>query len=814
MNKIKRITLYFLSFILFASNLHAQIESEKDSLESLLPFAKDYQRVDIFIALADLVKQTDTVTAIDYAKQSFKISNKISYSKGLAGAYIILGFIDINRRDYKNAKIQYLYALSNALKSNDLVTISWAYENMGNLYFIQSDYLKAMRYYMGALSKAEKSGNQKRIALACNKIGSLYLELKDTIKSEYYYSKAYNILKDNGDEITFARNLNSLGNIYKLTNHEMRALNYYSQSLEIFKKNNLQTDISGTLNNISLIYLTKKNYKKAFSLVNESYNINKLSNDYYNKTISSLIISSIYFEMIKIDSALYFSLQSLALAKTNKYSLQYYESCIQLSKIYELKGDREKALFYSNESTGKPILNNKKESEIEHINSSNQNADQGQENKLLASENEKNSIEKGNIVHTNNNILLVLIFVIVFFVIITILFFYLLNQTKKRKKLELSLAAKTNILHRINQELRTPLNSLMSYSYLANESKNLTELREYLSGINASGSKLTYSMNNIVSYLQIDSNNNLVVNAPFNLNETLQSIFKEFQIQCSQKNILFSQLISPDLPHFVIADSNKIITIIQNILYNSLKFSEKGVIKIEIKLLKTFKNQEQTKGRILISIIDEGHGLNGKKLKDLVSLFPNKNHQNEGFGLGLFIVNNFVKNLQGSFELSNNTVAGCTAKIEFDIEIDELNSNNQNYNSYNKTFENLNVLLVESDSSNSYTLQKILERKGHKVIIVSEAYELFSMLQSSKFDIILMAVGLKDLNGIELTKSIRLGTEFSDSYEIPIIGLSANADPLEMKENLTLGMNDFMTKPINIELLLHKMNELTSNKTH
>lgn len=815
MKKFKLITLYFLSFILFAGNLRAQIESEKDSLESLLPFAKDYQRVDIFLALADIVKQNDTAMAIDYAKQSFKISNKISYAKGLAGSYIILGFIDIERNDYKNAKIKYLYALSNAIKSNDLITISWAYENMGNLYFIQSDYLKAMRYYMGALSKAEKSGNQKRIAIAYNQIGSLYLEIKDTIKSEIYYTKAYSILKDHGDEITFARVSYNLGNIFKFTHHEMRALNYYNQSLEIFKKNNFKSDIAKVLNNIGTIYLTRKNNQKALNFINESYNIDKLINHYYGITTSSLNLSSIYFEMNKLDSALYYSLQSLKLANTNKYVLEYHESCKQLSKIYELNGDKGKALFYSKESAKEHVLNANKGDEIERINSKDENAKKDQEIQLLDSENNEHEI---NTINKNNSVQFtfsaMLIFTIVFLVLIFILIFYLINQKKKRKKLEISLAAKNNIIHRINQELRTPLNSLLNYSYLANESKNLTELREYLLGINASGSYLTNNMNNIVSYLQIESKNNLVLNTPFNLNETLQSIFKEFQIQCSQKNILFSQLISPDLPHFVIADSNKITTIIQNILHNSLKFSEKGVIKIEIKLLKTFKNQEQTKGRISIAIIDEGRGLNGKKLKDLVSLNSNKNSENEGFGLGLYIVNNFVKELNGTFELSNNNVAGCTAKIAFDLEIDELNNDNQNYYADNKSTEKLNVLLAEKDSTNSYTLQKILERKGHKVITVSDANELFSILQSTKFDIILLDVSLNDLNAFELTNSIRSGIEFSDIDDIPIIGLSANADPLEIKENLAAGMNDFIIKPINIELLINKMNELTSKKTH
>jgi len=685
MKKIKLITLYLLSFMLFANYLQAQIESEKDSLESLLPFAKDYQRVDIYIALADILKQTDTATAIDYAQQSFKISNKISYSKGLAGAYIILGFIDRSRSDFKNAKTKYLYAISYAIKSNDLNTISWAYQNMGNLYFIQSDYSKAMHYYMGALSKAEKSGNQKSIALAYNEIGSLYLEMKDTLKAEFYYSKAYNILKNNGDEIAFAKISNNLGNIFKYTRLEMKALYFYNKSLEVFKKNNLQADISTVLNNIGMIYLSKSNFKKAFQFINQSYIINKQKSDYFNTTISSLSLGSIYFETKKIDSALYFSMQAMKLAKANKYTLEYSESCKQLSKIYELKGDNEKALFYSKESAVKQFLDAHKSAEIESVNSNYEKAKKNQNIKLLAAENkikEINIIEKEYNVQHKNTFLLALI--CVFLVLITVLFYYLLTQKKKRKTLTLSLAAKSNILQRINQELRTPLNTLMNYSYLANESKNLTELRKYLLGINASGSNLNFSMNNIESYLQIDSKNNLVINEPFNLNETLQSIFKDFQIQCSQKNILFSQLIAADLPHLVIADSNKITSIIQNLLYNSLKFSEKGVIKIEIKLLKTFKIQDITKGRISIAIIDEGLGFNSKNMKDLVFSNLKKNAENDGFGLGLFIVNNFVKDLHGSFELLNNDIAGCTAQVAFELEIDEEFSINDNYFTENK----------------------------------------------------------------------------------------------------------------------------------
>jgi CheY-like chemotaxis protein len=332
-----------------------------------------------------------------------------------------------------------------------------------------------------------------------------------------------------------------------------------------------------------------------------------------------------------------------------------------------------------------------------------------------------------------------------------------------------------------------------------------------LSGITASGNNLVYNMNNIVSYLQIDAKNNNIINAPFNLRETLANIFVEFQVQCNQKNILFSQLISSDLPQFIIGDKIKITTIIQNLLYNSLKFSDKGVIKIELKLLKTSKSQDLTKAVVSISIIDEGRGLNGKNMKDLIFSNLKKNADSDGFGLGLFIVNNFVENLNGSFELTNNEISGCTAKVEFELQVDESNAVKPDYKNDDNNSKNFTILLVDNDITNCITLQKILERKGHKVTLALKGKEVFSLLHSSKFDIILLDVCLPDMNGMELTKLIRLGGEFSPEKNIPIIGLSANADPLEMKDSLAAGMNDYIIKPINVELLFQKMNEFASN---
>ncbi|MBJ7427401.1 MAG: tetratricopeptide repeat protein [Bacteroidia bacterium] len=815
MLKLKTIIIFTLVFLLPYKFLFAQIESEKDSLESLLPFAKDNQRVDIYIGLAELIKQTDTTAAINYAKQALKMSNALSYSKGLAGAHVILGYIDRSNGKYKEAKVKYLFAVSYALKSNDDNTIAWAYQNMGNLYFIQSDYTKAMRYYLGALSKGEKANNPKRVALACNQIGSLYSNINDNAKAAFYYNKSYNILKDLGDEIMFARIANNLANIYKQQDDNLRALYHYGQCLEVFRKNNLSTDISTVLNNIGTIYLAKKQVKKAFPFLLESYGYDIKSNDKLNAATSSLNISSAYYEINKLDSAIYYAEQSIQLAKQNNYAIEYADACKQLSNLYNKKGDKEKAFYYLNESNEKQVLSANKGAEIEGVRSEFEKAKKDETITQLDAENKENKltlIENAIVAQRKNVVLLALICVIVLLCLVTILFIYFLTQKKKRKNLEISSAAKSHILNRINHELRTPLNSLINFSYLANESKNLTELRDFLSGINASGNDLIFSMNNMVSYLQIDAKNDKLVNTPFDVMETLHTIFSTFQIQCKQKNILFSQLISPELPHFILADKDKITSIIQNLLNNALKFSDKGVIKVEIKILNVQSNSNGTKGELFISVMDEGRGLNGKVLKDLV-LSNNKKEENNGFGLGLYIVKKYMERLNGTFDLTNNSTTGCKATVLFEVAFDNpLNINKNQLNSH-ESARPLSLLLVEDDLTNSYTLQKILERKGHKVVPVFKGKEAFEVLATQNIDLVLIDLGLPDMSGLELAKFIRMGGEFAPDNNIPIIALSANADPNEMQECILVGVNEYLTKPILKDLLFKKMEELTSQTT-
>lgn len=801
----------FAVTICVAFTLQGQNREKIDSLESLLPFAKESQKADIFIALAEIFRNSDTLKSRNYSEQALSLSNKLGYDKGAAGANIVLGLLERDKDNYAKTKMHYLFALSLALRSKDLVTIAKAYQSMGNLYLLQNDYSKAMRYYLGAMSTGEKANSIQRVAIASKQIGHICLILADTAKAESYYNKAYKIFIQLGDEIAIANCENDLATINRLKGNNFKALSLYSKSLDVFKKYNMEREMSAVLNNIGIIYgRGLNNPKKAITFYYQAYLIDSRLGLMSELVVSTRNMSSIYLLSEQYDSTIFYGLQALKIAKENKFKEIYGEICEVLSVAYEKKGDSKNALYYMNEYKDNIVLDAAKGAEIENIHSGYIKAKQNETIKNLNKENisTKEILNNQNIsVQRKNVILIALILFIVFLVLIVILIFYFAGQHKARKKLELTSAAKSNILNRISHELRTPLGSLMNYSYLANDSKNINELRNYLNGIRATGNELLFSMNNIVSYMQIDSKSDEAVESTFNLIEMLQSIFTPFDAMCKQKGLFFTQLISPDLPHFVVSDKLKVATIIQNLLSNAFNASYQGVIKIEIKLIESSTLQHEKFATIQIQVSDEGRGLKGKKLKDLDLPFVKNDNISRGFGLGLFIVKKFAEKLNAKFELIDNLNVGATATLRLNLLLDEQKALNTADKPLTKKPEEIRILLVEDDDVNNFTLGKILTNHGFSIVSANYGKLAMSNLLEKTFDMVLIDAELPDMTGIELSKHIRYNDEFSLDKDIPIILLSANAEPIEIKESLNVGINEYMTKPINKDLLISKIME-------
>ncbi len=788
---------FFLLSIGFLCNTTIFSQGEEDSLQLLLPFSKGEQRVDILNALSISQNESDTNKKIDFAKQALSISNKLNYTKGLAQTHIVFGLIDTKRKRFDLARTAFLNGLFLALKSNDLSTVGMAYNNLGNLYFLIGDYDKSLRYNEGALKIADQRFDTKNSAKITLEIGTLYFEMGDLDKATIYFLRSFKLYKNIKNELAAAQIEFKLATINQSKGYDLSALHYYMQCIEVIKKFASSGELSFVRNNIGKILLKRQQSSKALKILTESYKMDESLKDYYSITNSAINLSQTFLQMRKFDSAIYYCLKAFEIAKINTYRKEQLLSAEILISIFTLKNEKSKAIFYKNEllkiksdlkaaideKSSKDLIRNEIENDKKRkysINNSNVQTPEIQKNQF--------GITSQFVYYLIGSLL----------VIILSLLIIVLKLNKKRKNLSHSL--RLNVFNKLNNEIRTPLNSIIGISHLASESRNLTELRQYLFGINQSCDDLLFQINNFNYYIQINSNSNQMVWSKFELIESLKLLIKSFEMECKQKGILFNSTFSNDIPSFVHSDKSMFVAIIQNLLNNAYKFSEKGVIKMDVRMISSNNKKSH---KIQIKVSDEGKGIAEKKLNE------------NNFGIGLFIVKHYAEKLNGKLEI-NKTEKGSDAIVSLELEavIDRIELKEKIISLTNlekKISLPLDILLVENNPLSQKVLQQILRKQNYKVTLANNGKEALSCLRQNNFNLILMEINLPIMNGMITTQHIRNDKEFECDNNLPIIAMSSNTDLLEMEHCFEMGFNEYFIKPINKDVLLKKIVALSNN---
>jgi CheY-like chemotaxis protein len=365
------------------------------------------------------------------------------------------------------------------------------------------------------------------------------------------------------------------------------------------------------------------------------------------------------------------------------------------------------------------------------------------------------------------------------------------------------------MLQQINHEIRTPLNGIIGMSQLALESKTFNELKDYLVHIKLSSDELMFVLNNLITYLQLERKETSIIKAPFNLIVNLEDIFKTYQSKCKQKGLFFNQMVHPGLPKLIISDEQKINNILHNLLNNAVKHTEQGTIKVEVKqsAIKVINHRQMA--TLQFTITDEGNGFNEKEIKELFTKDPEISNKS-GFGIGLKNVKQLIDLLKGHLEVISEVGNGSSFIMELEVEISEYNELiNTDNPLVEHTFEpeKYLILIVEDNALNQHLLAKILEKQGYNYQIAENGLEALKKIQEKTFDLVLMDIRMPEMDGIEATHHLRTDEAFMTDKFIPIIAVTAHDDAEEKQKCFDVGMNDYLTKPINKDLLLEKIKE-------
>ena len=360
---------------------------------------------------------------------------------------------------------------------------------------------------------------------------------------------------------------------------------------------------------------------------------------------------------------------------------------------------------------------------------------------------------------------------------------------------------KSQFLANMSHEIRTPLNAITGFITLLQENETDETKLKYLKIIKNSSDSLVQIINDILDISKIESGKLKIEPYNFNPYENLITIAELFQAKAAEKKIEFKIKYNNDMPKILYGDALRIKQIFTNLLSNAIKFTPEGSV---VKCVVWYKN-----GELSILVKDYGIGISEEKQKTIFEPFTQADGSTErvygGTGLGLTISLELSRMLGGTLKLKSKEGKGSTFKLTVPLPLGE--EEDQCDENEELTLHG-HILIVEDYEANRMFLSIILENAGLTYEMAHDGIEAIEKFKSGKYDLILMDENMPNLGGIAATKEIlKIEREKSLSHT-PLISLTANALQGDRERFLEAGFDDYLTKPIDPDLLLKTMSRL------
>ena len=386
------------------------------------------------------------------------------------------------------------------------------------------------------------------------------------------------------------------------------------------------------------------------------------------------------------------------------------------------------------------------------------------------------------------------------------------NKKMEQLKIEADNAnvAKSNFLANMSHEIRTPINAVLGMDEMILREANEENIIEYAMSIKRAGETLLSLVSDILDFSKIESGKMTIINEPYNVEEVITDIINTFSLRMRQKGLTFITEIDEGIPKVLIGDEVRIKQIALNILSNAYKYTKEGYVNLKI-TSKVNKN----KCILTVSVEDTGSGIKKEALDKLFATFERIDEKKirhiEGSGLGLNITKNLLL-MMGS-DIQVKSVFGRGSIFSFELEqkivdkepIGKIKAESIKLgDDYRKDVQfvapNARVLVVDDNVVNLSVMKGLLKKSQVIVDVASSGADAIKMTKKKEYHLIFMDHLMPEMDGMEALARIK-EMDGNLNKNTPCIVLTANAISGAKEQYMNAGFDEYMTKPVDVELL-------------